>query len=110
MSASYIVTPKGDVVLVLTPLEVAGLAALAGQGAEGLMRSALESILRDPHGCPFCDSGELRNPAKDHDAGCGYALARAALKGAYVGGPPAVDALYRLRVAHGDLLARGALR
>lgn len=50
------------------------------QDERGAMRAALEAILRDPHGCPFCDSGKLRNSAKDHAAGCGYALARAALE------------------------------
>ena len=40
---------------------------------------ALRAILRDPHGCRFCDSGKLRNPEKGHDAECGYALAEAVL-------------------------------
>lgn len=40
---------------------------------------ALKAILADPYGCPFCDSGKLRNPAKPHDEDCGFALARAAL-------------------------------
>lgn len=43
--------------------------------------SALKAIVADPYGCRFCDSGKLRtpnNPEKDHDATCGYVLARAA--------------------------------
>lgn len=51
-------------------------------GNESGMRKALEAILKEPHGCPFCDSGKLRtpnNPAKDHDPDCGFLLAKAAL-------------------------------
>lgn len=43
---------------------------------------ALEVILEEPHGCPFCDSGILRtpnNPAKSHTENCGYYRARLAL-------------------------------
>lgn len=43
------------------------------------LTSALEALLREPHGCPFCDSGKLRNPEKDHAPTCGYALAPVAL-------------------------------
>lgn len=43
------------------------------------MRTALLAILADPHGCPFCDSGKLRNPNKGHTDECGFALAQAAL-------------------------------
>ena len=42
---------------------------------------ALEHVLAEPYGCPFCDSGKLRNPCKSHDANCGFELARAALTG-----------------------------
>lgn len=35
--SSYVVTPKGDVVLVLSVLEAKGLLACATEGAEGLM-------------------------------------------------------------------------
>jgi hypothetical protein len=43
------------------------------------LRDALNAILKEPYGCPFCDSGELRNPDKPHDADCGYAKAAKAL-------------------------------
>lgn len=43
------------------------------------LTTALEAIIREPHGCPFCDSGKLRNPNKDHTSNCGYALASIAL-------------------------------
>lgn len=36
---------------------------------------ALRLILADPHGCAYCDSGKLRNPAKEHDPVCGYFVA-----------------------------------
>lgn len=41
------------------------------------LERALTAILKDPHGCPFCDSGKLRDTAKGHDPACGYALAGA---------------------------------
>ena len=41
--------------------------------------AALEAICADPYGCPFCDSGRLRNQNKPHDENCGFALATAAL-------------------------------
>lgn len=41
--------------------------------------AALRAILADPYGCPFCDSGKLRNPTKEHDEACGYCLAAEAL-------------------------------
>ena len=34
--------------------------------------AVLQSLMADPHGCPFCDYGTLRNPAKEHDADCPY--------------------------------------
>lgn len=40
------------------------------------LRAALDAILADPSGCVFCDSGNLRNPDKDHDPKCGFALAK----------------------------------
>jgi hypothetical protein len=45
-------------------------------------RKALEALLREPHGCPFCDSGKLRNPThpgKQHSLDCGFLLAEKAL-------------------------------
>lgn len=41
-------------------------------------RNALEAILADPYGCPFCDSGKLRG-TKPHDANCGFKMAQDAL-------------------------------
>ena len=43
------------------------------------LEEALRTIVAFPHGCRFCDSGTLRNPAKDHDDICGYAMAAKAL-------------------------------
>jgi ribosomal protein L37AE/L43A len=40
---------------------------------------AAKAIKSDPHGCPFCDSGKLRNPEKGHRETCGFALLDAAL-------------------------------
>lgn len=40
------------------------------------LESALRAILAEPFGCPFCDSGTLRNPAKGHDAACGFYMAQ----------------------------------
>ena len=41
--------------------------------------AALQELLLEPHGCPFCDSGTLRNPAKGHTHECGFEMARKAL-------------------------------
>lgn len=38
--ASYAVSPSGDLVLMLTPAEAAGLATLANEGAAGLLDDA----------------------------------------------------------------------
>ena len=43
------------------------------------LRLALCTLLAEPFGCPFCDSGELRNRAKDHNESCGYWMAAVAL-------------------------------
>jgi len=43
---------------------------------------ALQVILEEPHGCPFCDSGRLRTPdvpGKEHTENCGFYLARRAI-------------------------------
>lgn len=40
---------------------------------------ALKAIEADPHGCPMCDSGKLRNPDKEHWDRCGYPKLAAAL-------------------------------
>jgi len=45
------------------------------------LAAIVRAIARDPHGCPFCDSGKLRqpyDPSKGHDANCGYLLMDAA--------------------------------
>lgn len=44
------------------------------------LAEALKALLREPYGCPFCDSGMLRNPRKVHLPDCGYALAATALR------------------------------
>lgn len=41
--------------------------------------AALKRILAKPAGCPWCDSGVLRNPKKSHSDDCGFKLAREAL-------------------------------
>lgn len=44
---------------------------------------ALQAIVNNPDGCPFCDSGKLRtpnNPAKGHTETCGFAMAEDVLK------------------------------
>jgi hypothetical protein len=48
------------------------------------MRDALEALLKDPHGCAFCDSGKLRKSVTtgelcEHEDSCGYKLAQDAL-------------------------------
>lgn len=40
------------------------------------LESALRAIVAEPFGCVFCDSGKLRNPAKRHDAKCGFGMAQ----------------------------------
>lgn len=50
-------------------------------------REALGAILRDPTGCPFCDSGKLRKSVRtgelcEHDEKCGFKLAHAAMSAA----------------------------
>lgn len=41
--------------------------------------AALKRILAKPDGCPWCDSGVLRNPKKSHSDDCGFKLARETL-------------------------------
>ena len=43
------------------------------------LEAALRAILAEPYGCPFCDSGKLRNPTKGHTDKCGFGLAQAEL-------------------------------
>jgi hypothetical protein len=40
------------------------------------LQRTLRMILAEPHGCPMCDSGALRNKAKEHWNTCGFARAR----------------------------------
>ncbi len=58
------------------------LAAVGAGAAELPALTALRAILAEPYGCVFCDSGKLRNPAKPHEADCGFELARIAVLGA----------------------------
>jgi hypothetical protein len=47
------------------------------------LEAALKAIIKNPHGCTYCDYGELRRPPKfphsrtdnTHDRACGYAMA-----------------------------------
>ena len=41
---------------------------------------ALRLIMLEPHGCPMCDSGKLRNPDSQHWDACGFARAGEALE------------------------------
>lgn len=43
------------------------------------IEAAGRRILAEPFGCPFCDSGKLRNPAKNHLEDCGFAMMTKAL-------------------------------
>lgn len=47
------------------------------QAAKEKYEPAIRAILAEPHGCPFCDSGKLRNPNKGHGESCGFAMAEA---------------------------------
>lgn len=49
-----------------------------GKAIEGL-RAALQGLLDEPYGCPLCDCGRTRNPAKGHMDDCPYEIARALL-------------------------------
>lgn len=53
------------------------------------LREAVEGLLADPYGCPFCDSGVLRRPLneKDHATDCPYAVARIVLASGAKGTP-----------------------
>ena len=44
------------------------------------LADALQGLLDEPYGCPMCDSGRLRNPAKEHWDDCPYAIAVALLR------------------------------
>lgn len=46
------------------------------------LENAISAILREPYGCPFCDSGVLRNPSKQHDSNCGFYMAQKAVAAA----------------------------
>lgn len=49
----------------------------AAEAREAKLREALEAIVKRPDGCPWCDSGVLRNPEKGHGPDCGFAKAGA---------------------------------
>ena len=51
--------------------------AEAAESREAKLREALEAIVKRPDGCPWCDSGVLRNPEKGHGPDCGFAKADA---------------------------------
>lgn len=44
------------------------------------LETVLGLILKEPYGCPMCDSGKLRNPEKEHWDACGFAAARRVLQ------------------------------
>jgi hypothetical protein len=61
------------------PSEAVRFAQAFHDGSVRELLHALELILAEPHGCPFCDSGKLRkpmNPAKGHTADCGFDAAQ----------------------------------
>ena len=41
--------------------------------------NALKGILTEPHGCPMCDSGKLRDPNKKHWPDCPFLIATSLL-------------------------------
>ena len=43
------------------------------------LADALQGLLDEPYGCPLCDCGRTRNPAKGHMDDCPYETARAVL-------------------------------
>jgi CelD/BcsL family acetyltransferase involved in cellulose biosynthesis len=43
------------------------------------LEEVMRLILAEPYGCPMCDSGKLRNPAKEHWDCCGFAWAASLL-------------------------------
>ena len=44
------------------------------------LADALQGLLDEPYGCPLCDCGRTRNPAKGHMDDCPYEIARAVLR------------------------------
>ena len=64
-----------------------GLAHLALMTENDRLRAALQSLLDEPYGCPLCDCGRPRNPAKGHTDDCPYEIARAALDGSSQNAP-----------------------
>lgn len=43
------------------------------------MQNALFAIVKNPHGCVFCDCGTLRVPNKGHEDDCPYTIAERAI-------------------------------
>jgi hypothetical protein len=70
---------KGELEIAWGQAEAGDRLREKAEARESRLRAALEAILREPYGCPFCNSGKLRNPLKTHTDDCGYALAPAAL-------------------------------
>jgi hypothetical protein len=50
------------------------------EARERVLLEALAAILREPFGCPWCDSGKLRPGCTEHGSDCGFALALAATR------------------------------
>jgi hypothetical protein len=64
------------------PAEAVRFAQAFHDGSVRRLLYALELILAEPHGCPFCDSGKLRkpiDPTKGHTDDCGFDAARQAI-------------------------------
>jgi len=66
LSASWFIMASGCMVL------LAGFIWLMQRRTQDLVQ-LLRDLIRDPHGCRFCDAGgKLRNRAKRHDDDCLY--------------------------------------
>ena len=74
-----------------TPLQQMASYAFCGDAPDRVptVKDALTAILKEPFGCPFCDSGKSRKGKGSHDVDgnctepdCGYAMARTALAAA----------------------------
>ena len=53
--------------------------SLGGDQTWYALADALQGLLDEPYGCPLCDCGRPRNPAKGHMDYCPYEIARAVL-------------------------------
>lgn len=43
------------------------------------LTKVVKALLASPDGCPFCDSGKLRNPEKPHSDNCPFVLGESAV-------------------------------